>query len=56
MGYKEEFHGYVGSLARLITGETVKILGGYNLKLFVKDLDGKIKECYHKDIQYIMEE
>lgn len=51
-----EFHGYVGNLAVLTSGETVKILGGHHLKLFVKTLDGTIKECYHSDLSYVMEE
>ena len=53
---RSEFHGYVGSLAMLKTGRTAKILGGHELKLFVKHLDGTIQECYHDDIEYIMEE
>ena len=51
-----EFHGYVGNLAVFKNGKTVKIIGGYKLKLFVKHLDGSIEECYHDDLQYIMEE
>lgn len=51
-----EFHGYVGNLAVLTSGETVKILGGHHLKLFVKTLDGTIKECYHSDLSYVLEE
>jgi hypothetical protein len=50
-----EFHGYVGHLAVLKDGRTVRILGGHKFKLFVKDLDGKIEECYHDDLDYIME-
>lgn len=53
---KSEFHGYVGNIAVLRDGNSVKILGGYNQKLFVKALDGTIKECYHDDLQYVMEE
>lgn len=53
---KPEFHGYVGNLAVLVSGETVKILGGHHLKLFVKTLDGTIKECYHTDLSYVLEE
>lgn len=49
----DEFHGYVNHLAVLTSGETVKILGGEGLKLFVKDLDGKLQECYHDNIQHI---
>ena len=48
-----EFHGYVGHLARLKDGRTVKILGGQNLKLFVRQIDGDIIECYHDDIDFI---
>lgn len=51
-----EFHGYVGNVAVLRDGSSVKILGGHNLKLFVKHLDGTIKECYHDELQYVMEE
>ena len=50
-----EFHGYVGDLAVLKNGKTVRILGGYQFKLFVKHLDGTIEECYHDDLDYIME-
>jgi hypothetical protein len=53
---KLEFHGYVGNIAVLSDGSSVKILGGTGLKLFVKTLDGTIKECYHSDLQYVMEE
>ncbi len=53
---KLEFHGYVGNIAVLRDGSSVKILGGTGLKLFVKTLDGTIKECYHNDLQYVMEE
>jgi hypothetical protein len=53
---KSEFHGYVNNIAVLRDGSSVKILGGTGLKLFVKTLDGTIKECYHDDLQYVMEE
>jgi hypothetical protein len=53
---KPEFHGYVGNVAVLRDGSSVKILGGHNSKLFVKTLDGTIKECYHEDLQYVTEE
>jgi hypothetical protein len=53
---KSEFHGYIGNIAILKDGNSVKILGGYGMKLFVKTLDGKTKECYHDDLQYVMEE
>ena len=48
-----KFHGYVDHLATLDSGKTVKILGGEGLKLFVKDLDGNVQECYHSNIQLI---
>jgi len=54
--HRSEFHGYVGNLAVLKNGESVKILGGHHLKLFVKTLDGIVKECYHSDLSYVMEE
>lgn len=53
---KPEFHGYVGNVAVLRDGNSVKILGGTGVKLFVKTLDGKLKECYHEDLHYVMEE
>jgi hypothetical protein len=56
MKTKLEFHGYVGNLAVLRDGSSVKILGGRGQKLFVKDLDGNIKECYHEDLKYVTEE
>ena len=49
----DKFHGYVNHLAVLKDGRTVRILGGEGLKLFVKDLDGKLEECYHDNIDYI---
>jgi len=52
---RKDFHGWVGALARLKTGETVKIKGGNRFTLFVQDLDGTIKECYHDDLVMIME-
>lgn len=51
-----EFHGYVGNIAVLRDGNSVKIMGGHELKLFVKTLDGTLKECYHDDLHYVMEE
>ena len=51
----EEFHGWVGALARLKSGEVVKIKGGHKFTLFVQDLDGALKECYHDDLVMIME-
>ena len=49
----DKFHGYVNSLAVLDSGKTVKILGGEGLKLFVKDLDGNLEECYHDNLRLI---
>ena len=49
----EKFHGYVNRLAMLDTGKTVKIMGGDGLKLFVKDLDGNVQECYHSSLRLI---
>ena len=49
----DKYHGYVNHLAVLDNGKTVKILGGEGLKLFVKDLDGNVQECYHSNIQMI---
>ena len=54
--HRPEFHGYVGNIAVLRDGNSVKILGGTGDKLFVKTLDGILKECYHEDLQYVMEE
>jgi hypothetical protein len=51
--HTKKLHGYVNHLAMLDTGKTVKILGGEGLKLFVKDLDGNVQECYHSNIQLI---
>lgn len=53
---KPEFHGYVGNIAVLRDGSSVKIMGGRGIKLFVKTLDGNEKECYHEDLHYVMEE
>ena len=36
---KPEFHGYVGNIAVLRDGSSVKIMGGQGFKLFVKTLD-----------------
>ena len=52
----DEFHGYVNRLAVLKDGRTVQILGGEGLKLFVKDLDGNLEECYHDNIETIWTE
>ena len=46
-------HGYVNNRAVLDDGKTVKILGGEGLKLFVKDLDGNVEECYHNNLRLI---
>jgi len=51
----EEFHGYVNHLAFLKDGKAVKIRGGQGLQLFVEDLDGNLKVCYHDDLQYVTE-
>lgn len=53
---RSKFHGYIGNIAVLKDGNSVKILGGHGFKLFVKTLDGALKECYHEDLQYVMEE
>ena len=50
MKHTKQLHGYVNNLAIIEDGEdrkTVKIMGGNGLKLFVKDLDGNVQECYH---------
>jgi len=52
----DEFHGYVNCLAILKDGRTVRILGGEGLKLFVRDLDGNLEECYHDTIETIWKE
>jgi len=51
--HTKKLHGYVDSLAILDSGKTVKILGGEGLKLFVKDLDGNVEECYHNNLRLI---
>jgi hypothetical protein len=48
-----EFHGYRGNIARLKDGQTVKILDGEGLKLYLKDVDGNVIECYHDELEYI---
>jgi hypothetical protein len=53
---KPEFHGYVGNIAVLRDGSSVKILKKEGFKLYVMNLDGKQKECYYEDLQYVMEE
>ena len=53
---KPEFRGYVGNVAVLRDGSCVKIVGGQGMKLFVVALDGILKECYHEDLHYVMEE
>ena len=52
----DEFHGYVNRLAVLKNGKTVRILGGEGMKLFVRDLDGNLEECYHDNIEHIWTE
>ncbi len=52
----DKYHGYVNHLAIIEDGDdrkTVKILGGEGLKLFVKDLDGNLEECYHDNLRLI---
>ena len=49
----DKYHGYVNHLAPLDSGKTVRILGGEGLKLFVKDLDGNVQECYHDNLRLI---
>jgi hypothetical protein len=51
--HTKKLHGYVNHLATLDSGKTVKILGGEGLKLFVKDLDGNVEECYHNNLRLI---
>ncbi len=53
MSHSENFHGYVNRLAMLDSGKTVRIMGGSGLKLFVKDLDGNVQECYHSSLRLI---
>lgn len=48
-----EFHGYVGHIAILKNGKSVRILGGEGLKLLVQALDGSTFECYHDNIDYV---
>lgn len=46
MHHTKQLHGYVNNLAIIEDGEdrkTVKIMGCNGLKLFVKDLDGKVQ-------------
>lgn len=51
--HSKKFHGYMNRLAMIDGGKTVKIVGGDGLKLFVKDLDGKVQECYHSNLRLI---
>ena len=51
--HTKQLHGYVHNLAVLDSGKTVRILGGEGLKLFVKDLDGNVEECYHNNLRFI---
>jgi len=51
-----KLHSYVNRLVMLKDGRTVRILGGEGLKLFVKDLDGNLEECYHDTIETIWTE
>ena len=43
----------IGHIAFLKTGKAVKIKGGDGHRLFVEDLDGNVKMCYHSDLQYV---
>jgi hypothetical protein len=52
----EEFHGYVGSIAHLKDGRSVKIVGGEGLKLYVQAIDGEVFECYHDQLETIFAE
>ena len=47
------FDQYVDCLALLKEGKTVKILGSKGFKLYVKDLDGNVQECYDNNIELI---
>ena len=44
---------YVGHVAILEGGKSVKIIGGSGEKIYVKDLDGSTHECYHGELKYI---
>ncbi|AGH26909.1 hypothetical protein SXBG_00174 [Synechococcus phage S-CAM1] len=46
-------HNYIGSIAMLKTGKSVKILGGTGLELYVQTLDGSVERCYHNQLEYI---
>lgn len=52
----EEFHGYRGRIAILKDGRSVKIIDGEGLKLYVKDVDGNLFECYHDQLETIFSE
>ena len=41
----DKFHGYVNILPLSTVARLFKILGGEGLKLFVKDLDGNVKNA-----------
>jgi len=51
----KEFHGYIGHLAILNSGKTVKILAGQGQKLYVKDNDGNVKECDRNELNYVFD-
>lgn len=53
---EENYHGYRGSIAHLKDGRSGKILDGKGLKLFLQDIDGKLFECYHDELEYIFTE
>tara|TARA_A200000113_G_scaffold155737_1_gene140450 strand:- start:120 stop:272 length:153 start_codon:yes stop_codon:yes gene_type:complete len=46
-------HNYIGSIAMLKTGKSVKILGGTGLELYVQTLDGSVERCYHDQLKYV---
>ena len=48
-----KMHNYIGSIALLNTGKSVKILGGSGLELYVQTLDGSVQRCYHDQLKYI---
>jgi hypothetical protein len=52
---EEKFHGYIGHLAILNNGKTVKILGGKGQFLYVKDVDGMVKECDRNELNYVFD-
>jgi hypothetical protein len=53
MKMPNKIHNYIGSIAMLDTGNSVKILGGTGRELYVQTLDGSIQRCYHSQLRYI---